>query len=567
MHDRPAAHLEDVELIREGPYDEKPGESEIEQGDIDQIPEVEITQEDLYETGERTDNWLIFGGSYEGQRYFPGDGITPDNVDELELEYQLENPAEGDDHQGTPLVVHGDPPIMYYTVGPDSLYALNARTGEILWSHVYEPATGAAESGASAERGPAVLGDTVYKSTLDYGVLAIDRYTGEERWYYNGACVYRDEPADELVHWELDYETFGPTSSFPPLIYEGTLMKGTYGAEWGVTGFFDAINLDGEPQWRVNTTPEDLWVGESWVHAGGTTWASGAIDPETETVIAPCANPGPWYGTVRPGWNPYTAGKVALDIETGEYQWNYQDAPHEWWDYDSPSPALVYDADVDGDERRLASWPSKTGWVYTVDVETGELVERSEGYVQHMNTWSLPPQDDIENAPWIIPELGGGTNPQPSSYHRDSRTMVVTAANTPMQFSWFEIEYDGPEFPFEGMETERATEDDDIEEWNGHQGVIAGLDPVTGDLKWQEWRDESQRGVSVSTAPGVTFLGTAEGEFIAYETETGEHLWEDDIGGNVRGGPICWEDPDEETHYVAVSVDEEEVLNVYSLEA
>jgi len=64
-------------------------------------------------------------------------------------------------------------------------------------------ADGASDETPPAERGPAVLGDTVYKSTLDLGVLAIDRYTGEEQWYYNGAAAYRGEVAEDVRHEEL----------------------------------------------------------------------------------------------------------------------------------------------------------------------------------------------------------------------------------------------------------------------------------------------------------------------------------------------------------------------------
>lgn len=566
------SHLE--EMPEDAPWDEKPGESVVEQHDIDQIPEVDITEEDLHETSENEENWLIFGGAYESQRLFPGDRITPENVGGLEVEYQFEHLSEDYEFQGTPIVVHGDPPIMYITFGPDHLYAMNARTGEILWSHIYEPVVGASDTSPSAERGAAVLGDTVYKSTLDLGVIAIDRYTGEEHWYYNGAAAYRGEVADDLMHEELQWErSVGTTSSWPPLIYKGNLMKGSFGGEFGVSGFFDAIDLEGNPKWRINMTPEELWVGDSWMHGGGTAWASGAIDPENDLVISPSSNAGPWYGTIRPGWNPYTTGKVASDVETGEYRWHHQDAPHEWWDYDSPSPPIVYSAEVDGEERRLVSWSGKTGWVYTVDAETGQLVQRSEEFVQHLNMWDLPPKNDLDAADWIMTHLRGGSNPEPSSYHPESRTMVVKGTNRPMKFSWHEIEYE-PGESYVGMETISATEPEEVPEWNGNPGVVAGLDPVTGEIKWQDWRpDDTAAGGSVTTSTGVTFAGNAEGTFIAYDTETGDQLWEDDQGVGVDGGPMIWHDPYEEKTYVVVTAGgrrgtlQGNLVTVYSLEA
>ncbi|MFD1562016.1 pyrroloquinoline quinone-dependent dehydrogenase [Haloarchaeobius amylolyticus] len=635
------SHL--IDLPEDAPWNEKPGESVVEQGDTDQIPERDVTEEDLAGTGEDPTNWLIMGGSYQSQRHTTADVITPENVGDLEVEYRLEVADHPNDFQGSPVIVDGDPPIMYATVGPDLLYAINARTGEILWRHFYRPDVGASDATPPAERGPAVLGDTVYKSTLDLGVIAIDRYTGEERWYYNGAAAYRGEVADDLMHEELRWErSRGTTSSFPPLIYDGMLMKGSFGGEFGVSGFFDGISLeDGTPQWRVNMTPEHEWVGESWQHGGATAWASGAVDPDSGTVVIPSANPGPWYGTVRPGWNPYSCGKVAVNTEDGEYQWHHQDSPHDWWDYDSPSPPVVFEADVDGETRTFATWPGKTGWVYTVDMETGQLHQRSDEYVQHLNTFNLPPYDDLESAPWIMPDLIGGTNPQPSAYDPETRTLVVKGTNYPMKFSWFETEYEagqryigmdtvrkteptqpddgeqedeevpadaeeaevgeqreGDETPANetvgGNETadggddlhapeerddgdesengaeEEAEEDDEEEddgtqefaqeevpEWNQNAGVIAGIDPLSGDVKWQNWFSWEVGppwGGSLTTATGVTFAGGPGGYLHAFDTETGEQLAAHVVGNHgVDGAPASWYDPNEGKQYVAIT--------------
>lgn len=632
------SHLE--ALPDDAPWDEKPGESTVDQYDTGRIPEVDVTEADLRASGDDPRNWLVFGNNYEGHRHATADVITPETVDRLEFEYVLELGRPANDFQGSPLVVHGDPPIIYQTIGPDRLYAIDGRTGDVLWRHVYENADGTSAEAPPAERGPAVLGDTVYKSTLDLGVLAIDRYTGEQRWYYNGAAAYRGEVADDVRHEELQWKRArGTSSSFPPMIYDGRLLKGSFGGEFGVSGFFDAIDLDGNPLWRVNMTPEREWVGDSWKHGGGTAWAAASLDPDGGTVVVPAANPGPWYGTVRPGYNPYTSGKVAIDVETGAYEWHYQDSPHDWWDYDSPSPAIVFEAAVDGEARTFAAWPGKTGWVYTVDVETGKLHQRSEEFVQHLNTWSLPPYRDVEEAPWIMPEVRGGTNPQTSAFDPTTRTMIVKGTNHPMKFSWFQVEYEpgelyrgmdtvrkerpsgvegggkdgdedgddpGPdpdvETPHEGIvevgdegdgdgdsedenrsrnerepvettadgggesadaESEDADEsadgaappvDEPVPEWNRNRGVIAGIDPLTGDVKWQNWYgwDETPPwGGSMTTATGITFAGDGRDLFVAVETETGAVLAEWDVGYAVSGAPISWYDPGTGKQYVA----------------
>lgn len=581
MQENPAAHLEDVQVLLDGPYDQKPGNSVVEQYNTDAIPRKEITQEDLVATGDNKDNWLIYGGGYDNQRLYPGEELDHDNVGELTLEWShaypempvTREPPVADTHN-SPLIVDGDPPIMYVTFGPDEVFALNARTGEILWSHIYEPAVGASQATAPAQRGAALHGDYVIISTLDLGVLAINRYTGEEEWYYNGACAYRGEAAEGLIHEELDWtRQRGSTSSFPPMIKDGLIMKGSFGGEYGVSGFFDAINLEGEPQWRVNMNPQDAWVGDSWKHGGGTAWASAAIDVENNNVIVPSANGGPWYGTVRPGFNPYTCGKVALDIETGEYQWHHQDSPHDYWDYDSPSPAITYTAEIGGEERRMVSWAPKVPWVFTVDAETGKLIQRSDNFTQQHNMWVLPPREPGDNeAPWNNPYAGGGTSSgQVPSYHPGSQTMVTTATNVPWRIGWEPVAYEPGERYMGYLFAQTGADPTEHDWYNGFEGVVVGLDPVTGDVKWQDWRNHNFRGGggSATTASGITFVGAGNsdgGEFIAYDTETGDKLWTDDVGGGAGGGPTIWRDPAEQKVYVAVSIQEAGVTNVYSAE-
>lgn len=583
MQREPTAHLENVDLLLENSWDEMPGEEVLVQNDTGRIPETEVTPQTLLDSGENPENWLMAGGAYDNQRRFPSQSINPDNAGDLTKEYQIElsHPdsdgtlTPGNNYQGTPVIVDGEPPVMYLTFGPDILYALDARNGDVLWSYQYKPMVGASDTSAPAERGVAIHGDLVLKSTLDLGVVALDRYTGEQQWYYNGMAAYRDEAAEDgLAHEELRWSrSWGTTSSYPPLPYDGKVMKGSFGGEYGVSGFFDAISVeDGTPQWRASMTPEDEWVGDSWKHGGATAWASGAIDVENDLVITPSANPGPWYGTPRPGWNPYSCGKVAFNIEDGSYAWHHQDAPHDWWDYDSPTPPLVYTAEVDGEERRLVSWAGKTGWVFTIDAQTGQLVQRSEGYGQHINMWELPPREDIEAASYISPTFQGGTNPQPSSFHPESRTMVVRGANSPTKFSWTEDEYEPGTFFF-GMNTQGVGSEEDLPEWNGMEGSIAGIDPVSGELKWQDWLDSAPSGGAMTTAGGVTFSGNGSGEFIAYRTDTdneeGERLWTDQIGGSIAGTPTAWEDPGESKAYVAVKAGGDEAaghLTVYSVD-
>ena len=61
-----------------------------------------------------------------------------------------------------------------------------------------------------------------------------------------------------------------------------------------------------------------------------------------------------------------------MNGHTGEYRWHFQQVHHDIWDYDAPSPVVLFDIEIDGEMRRALAEPSKTGWVYILDRATGE---------------------------------------------------------------------------------------------------------------------------------------------------------------------------------------------------
>jgi len=83
-----------------------PEEAVTEQHDTDRIPEVDVDQEMLSNTGDDPESWLMYGGNYEQHRATPADVITPENVSDLELEYEL-SVGTGSSMEGTPIVVPG----------------------------------------------------------------------------------------------------------------------------------------------------------------------------------------------------------------------------------------------------------------------------------------------------------------------------------------------------------------------------------------------------------------------------------------------------------------------------
>ena len=50
------------------------------------------------------------------------------------------------------------------------------------------------------------------------------------------------------------------------------------------------------------------------------------------------------------------------------------------------------------------------------------------------------------------------------------------------------------------------------------------------------------------------FTGTQNGEFVAYDGESGDRLWQFDFDEPVSGDPVSWYDPETDKQYVAIQV-------------
>ena len=104
-------------------------------------------------------------------------------------------------------------------------------------------------------------------------------------------------------------------------------------------------------------------------------WTQLTVDPELGIAYLPVEMPtGDEYGGHRPGDNLFGESLVAVDVETGERIWHFQLVHHPIWDYDIPSAPILADIVVDGREIKAIAQPSKQGWLYVFDRQTGEPV-------------------------------------------------------------------------------------------------------------------------------------------------------------------------------------------------
>src|SRR4051795_2989358 len=129
--------------------------------------------------------WRSYAGDLRNHHYSPLAQVTAANFNQLEVAWRFKTDALGPRPEykleGTPLMVHG---VLYTTAGTRrSVIALDAATGELLWSHSErEGARAAASPRQLSGRGVAYWTDgrdeRVLYITIGFRLVELDAKTG-----------------------------------------------------------------------------------------------------------------------------------------------------------------------------------------------------------------------------------------------------------------------------------------------------------------------------------------------------------------------------------------------------
>ncbi|NIP83937.1 MAG: PQQ-binding-like beta-propeller repeat protein, partial [Gemmatimonadetes bacterium] len=311
--------------------------------------------------------WPANGGSLANHRFSRLQQVNRSNVSSLVPVWLHSTGIEGA-LETTPVVVDN---TLYATTARGRVLALNAATGERLWSRDPDPGTVTLCCGPS-NKGVSVYSRMVYVSSLDARLVALDARSGEPRW--EAALA---DPA------------LGYSATMAPLAADGRVFVGVSGQRYGIRGFLAAFDAEsGEELWRWHSIPADSpgWWGQwratdpfgtpldrdirgeradsfvtrwTWGVGGGGIATTPAYDPENDRLYVNVEGPAPVVdGGVRPGDNLYTGSIVALDARTGDLVWYAQYLPHDVWGLAGGSPPFLFER---GGERYVA-FAGRTGW-------------------------------------------------------------------------------------------------------------------------------------------------------------------------------------------------------------
>src|SRR5215472_9790787 len=140
----------------------------------------EIDDSALRRADSRTGDWLTHGRNYAETRFSPLNQITAGNVKTLGLAWAFDTETTRG-LEATPIVAGG---VMYTTGSWSIVYAVDARTGKLLWK--WDPQVpgpyGQKACCDVVNRGVALYRGKVYVGVLDGRLAALNADTGKLVW-------------------------------------------------------------------------------------------------------------------------------------------------------------------------------------------------------------------------------------------------------------------------------------------------------------------------------------------------------------------------------------------------
>jgi alcohol dehydrogenase (cytochrome c) len=511
-----------------------------------QVPDYVPVTQAMLENPDPAD-WLMFSRTYDAQRYSPLDEINVDNVSGLTLAWT--SLLGAGNTETIPLVHDG---VMYVVTPGAVVQALNAATGDVLWSYA-RPVT-AALGGSARTKSLAIFGDTIVYTAPDSFVVGIDARTG-------------------ALRWETQAGTRGHTSG--PLIVDGLAMTGGACSGNRDNCYIAAHEVaTGKEVWRFYTTPAPGEPGdESWHDAPlnnrqASTWGlPGSYDPESGLLYWGVANAMPDHRAARHGGDPagtsistpsdlYSNSTLALDPKTGKLNWYYQHLPGDDWDLDATHERVLFHTALTpdpryvkwinpklkpGEQRDVVVTVPEGGGIWALDRHSGEFLWATPFPYDAPEFWldHIDPDTGKVTLKWdlVLKEPGetkticywNTRSYWPTSYHPGTNSLYTSYSDVCRELTSASAEH-----PESWHVVPRPGSDPDA------LAGLAKIDMGTGEILRFDVGKVPGNGALLTTAGNLVFHGDMNRRFKAFDARDGKLLWETVLGGNVSVSTISY---------------------------
>ena len=500
-------------------------------------------------------DWLMWRRTLDGWGYSPLDQIDRDNVGELRMVWSRAL-APGR-QQGTPLVYDG---VMYMPNPSDVIQAIDAATGDLAWEHrrpVPDDIDDFLIAGLSeTNRNLAIYNNLIIDTSVDDYVFALEATSGTLAW-------------ETQI---LDYTKNPANQTSGPIIANGKVISGRSCTPRGGPDACVITAHDprtGAELWRRRTIPAPGEPGdETWGdvpfeerrHVG--TWMVPSYDPTLNLLYigTSVTSPAPKFmlGGVD-NTHLYHNSTLALDADTGEIAWYYQHL-NDHWDLDHPFERLLVDTVVapnaaavswinprirPGERRQVVTGiPGKTGVVYTLDRATGEFLWATPTITQNVISGIDGATGEVsENSELIFTAIGqevltcphasGGKDWEAGAYSPLTNLMYMPLRNVCARMLATTLDDEtASELYAIAWRSQIAPGTDQV-------GTVQAISAATGETTWT-YEQRAATMSLVATGGGLVFGGDVNGRFRALDHETGDVLWEINLGSAVTGFPITY---------------------------
>jgi alcohol dehydrogenase (cytochrome c) len=523
---------------------------------------ADVTRQRLMNAAGEPQNWLMVHRDYDNSRHSSLREVNRDTAKDLKLKFlfSIGGRATGGVMRGkeesTPLVDDG---FMYVSDTWSRVMKFDVRSGSEaipLWR--YDPKI----TRARTSRGLAMYGNKIFVATYDARVIALDRDSGAVIWETQAAA-----PTDPATGTPSKVQGF----SGAPLAVktrggrELVLVGESTGGSMGTRSWVGAWDVNtGQLAWRTFTIPapgepgSETWKDShnAWRIGGASVWQTGSFDPATNLLYYGTGDAFPTFDPeFRPGDNLYTASTIAFDADTGKIVWAFQETPNEHWDFDTPSPKMLYETTINGETRKVVANFSRNGFYYTLDRASGQFL-RADQY-QEKVSWTkgidqktgkpvdYDPKRDVQLYAGIG-ALRGKPGQEACPWWSGSPTFFPPTFDPKRMIAYVA----GGEGCTAGYLIK--TPMDESKDWVGLRmccqevgraaahGALWALDARTGKVTAKAQFPIPNESGMLSTEGDLLFTGHHDGRLVAYDADTLKEVWSFSLGTPITAPPMTY---------------------------
>ena len=459
-----------------------------------------------------TRQWRLAGQDLNNNHDQPAEQlISTANVKELSPKWSF---TTGGDVSATPTV---DGNAVYFPDWGGNLFALERKSGRLIWSHKISEYNGVAGSvsrvSPAVDGNQVIIGDLQSPNQLHDGanVISVHRETGKRQWITkvddHPAAIITGSPVvfDGVVYVGVSSteETLATNPAYPCCSFRGSIVA--------------LDEKSGAMLWKTFDMPDN--GGQTGGYSGGAIWQPPVIDPKRGTLfvgtgnnytapadVEACQNATPTANCAAA--DDFFDTALALDVKTGQIKWanrlqgldtftgtcgfgtarppsgnpNCPVPSSQDFDFGGAGPNLV---------GNIVGFGQKSGIYWALNPDNGDII------------WST-----LVGAGGTLGGIEWGTA-------TDGKRIYVAIA-------------DSNHVPYTLTSGQQIT-------W----GSWSALDVATGKILWQT-ADPTVGTIdtgSVSVANGVMYAGSYSGQMYAFDAGTGQILWNFASGGSVIDGP------------------------------